>query len=464
MNANMASDTIAAISTPPGEGGISIVRLSGPEAIRIADSVFRPARPDKKPTHVRSHTITYGHIVDPQSNQIIDEVLLSVMRAPYTYTREDIVEINCHGGAIVTAKILDLLLHQGARLAEPGEFTKRAFLNGRIDLSQAEAVIDLIRAKTDLSLKTATNMLLGGLSKKIRKLRSSIAQILAEVEASIDFPDEELDFMPPDEMIERLKAIAEEIKKLIETAKEGRILREGVRAVIAGKPNVGKSSLLNRLLSEERAIVTDIPGTTRDSIEEYINIGGIPVKIIDPAGIRLTADPVELEGVKRSRRMIEMADLVLAMFDSSQKLTEEDFELLKLISDKPALIVMNKIDLPSQISSEDLAKLSSRRIVRISALKEIGVDELKAEIVKLITGGKVISSDSSVTINLRHKDALRRALESLSYAMDSIDRGEPPELVAVDLHGALNCLGEIVGAVTNEEILDRIFSQFCIGK
>ena len=460
----MASDTIAAISTPPGEGGISIVRLSGPEAIRIAHSVFRPARPDKSPTRVRSHTIIYGHIVDPQSNRIIDEVLLSVMRAPYTYTREDIVEINCHGGAVVTAKVLDLLLRQGARLAEPGEFTKRAFLNGRIDLSQAEAVIDLIRAKTDLSLKAAANMLLGGLSEKIRKLRNSIAQILAEIEASIDFPDEDLDFMPPDEIMERLNAAAEEMKRLLETAKEGRILREGVRAVIAGKPNVGKSSLLNRLLSEERAIVTDIPGTTRDSIEEYINIGGIPVRIIDTAGIRLTTDPVELEGVKRSKRMIEMADLVLAMFDSSQELTEEDFELLKLISDKPALIVMNKIDLPSRISSEDLAKHSNRRIVRISALKEIGMDELKAEIVKLITGGRVIPSDPSVAINLRHRDALRRALESLSYAMDSIGRGEPPELIAVDLRGALNCLGEIVGAVTSEEILDRIFSQFCIGK
>ncbi|HID55943.1 TPA: tRNA uridine-5-carboxymethylaminomethyl(34) synthesis GTPase MnmE, partial [Candidatus Poribacteria bacterium] len=256
MSVNTPSDTIAAISTPPGEGGISIVRLSGPEAIRIADSVFRPARHDKSPSRLKSHSITYGHIIDPESKGVIDEVLLTVMRAPYTYTREDIVEINCHGGAVVTAKILELLLRQGARLAEPGEFTKRAFLNGRIDLSQAEAVIDLIRAKTDLSLKAATNMLMGGLSQKIQRLRDSIAQILAEVEASIDFPEEDLDFMPPDEMMGRLNEVAGEIKRLIETAEEGRILREGVRAVIAGKPNVGKSSLLNRLLSEERAIVT----------------------------------------------------------------------------------------------------------------------------------------------------------------------------------------------------------------
>lgn len=458
------ADTIAAISTPPGEGGISIVRLSGPEAIGIAESIFRPARKTKRLSRIRSHTLTYGHILDPHSGQLIDEVLVSVMHAPRTYTREDVVEINCHGGALVAQKILDLLLQQGARLAEPGEFTKRAFLNGRIDLSQAEAVIDLIRAKTDLSLKAATSQLSGELSERIERLRNSIAQVLAEVEASIDFPEEDLDFMPPEEIETRLCDAAEEIKRLIETAQEGRILREGVRTVIAGKPNVGKSSLLNRLLREDRVIVTDIPGTTRDSIEEYLNLGGIPFRIVDTAGIRLTDDPIELEGVKRSRRQIELADLVLAMFDSSQTLSDEDYELLRMISDKTALIVLNKIDLPPKITPEEFKPLSDKRVVRISALKEIGIDDLKTEIVKLVTGGKVMLADSPIVVNLRHKDALRRAFESLSYAIDSIRQGEPPELIAVDLRGALNCLGEIIGAVTNEEILDRIFSQFCIGK
>ena len=456
-------DTIAAISTPQGEGGISIVRLSGPDSIRIVESIFKPAR-RRRLSRVKSHTLTYGHIIDPSTGEVIDEVLVSVMRAPHTYTREDVVEINCHGGALVTQKVLELVLERGARLAEPGEFTKRAFLNGRIDLSQAEAVIDLIRAKTELSLKAAASMLSGELSKKVEGMREELLNLLAEVEASVDFPDEDLDFLPPEELKRRMEGVARQMEELIETADEGRILREGVRTVIAGKPNVGKSSLLNRLLREDRAIVTDIPGTTRDSIEEYLNIGGIPIRIVDTAGIRVTDDPVEREGVRRSVRQIELADLVIAVFDASQPLSEEDMELVRLISGKTALVVLNKIDLPLRIDVGKLEELTGRKPIRISALKEIGLDELKNEMVKLITRGRVPLSESPIAINARHKDALKRALESLRFAIESVDQGMPPEIVAVDLRGALDCLGEIVGAVTTEEVLDRIFSQFCIGK
>lgn len=463
MPAQGVNDTIAAISTPQGEGGISIVRLSGPDSIRIVESIFRPAR-RKKLSRIKSHTLTYGHIIDPSTGEVVDEVLVSVMRAPHTYTREDVVEINCHGGALVTRKLLELVLERGARLAEPGEFTKRAFLNGRIDLSQAEAVIDLIRAKTELSLKVAASMLSGELSRKVGGMREELLNLLAEVEASVDFPDEDLDFLPPQELKKRMEAVAREMEELLRTADEGRILREGVKAVIAGKPNVGKSSLLNRLLREERAIVTDIPGTTRDSIEEYLNIGGIPIRIVDTAGIRVTDDPVEREGVRRSVKQIELADLVIAMFDASQPLSEEDMELVRLISEKTALVVLNKIDLPLRIDVKKLQELTGRRPIGISALKEIGLDELKNEMIKLITHGRVPLSESPIAINARHKDALKRALESLRLAIESVDRGMPPEIVAVDLRGALDCLGEITGAVTTEEVLDRIFSQFCIGK
>jgi tRNA modification GTPase len=477
----MTIDTIAAVSTPRGEGGISIVRLSGPLAISIAQQIFRsPSFPSLQ--KIKTHTIVYGHILDPETHQIIDEVLLSVMKAPRTYTKEDIVEINCHGGTACVQKVLELTLLAGARLAEPGEFTKRAFLNGRIDLAQAEAVADIIRAKTDLTLKVAMNQLRGAMSKAVNRLRDQIIDVLAEVEARIDFPEEDLDFLDLTALYKRTQAVLTQLEELLRTAEDGKILREGLNLVIVGKPNVGKSSLLNALLQEDRAIVTEIPGTTRDTIEEYANIRGIPLKLIDTAGIRETSDIIEHAGVKRSREWLERSDLALVMLDASEPLTEDDGKLLELTKNKKAIIILNKIDLPEVLDIAQVEKLmpdispfspplvggagggKGRPIVKTSMLTGQGLEELKTKILNAVIHGTEISPDSAIITTVRHRDALRKARIDIEHALLSLDMAMPMELVAVDLRGALDNLGLIVGTTTTEDILDRIFSQFCIGK
>ncbi|HAQ8570622.1 TPA: tRNA uridine-5-carboxymethylaminomethyl(34) synthesis GTPase MnmE, partial [Enterococcus faecium] len=381
-------DTIAAISTPPGEGAISIVRLSGDQAVQLADKVYQSG--NKRLSEVPSHTIHYGHIVDPKSNQLVDEVMVSVMRAPKTFTREDVVEINCHGGIVVVNQILQLLLREGARLAEPGEFTKRAFLNGRVDLSQAEAVMDLIRAKTDKAMGLALNQLDGNLSALIRSLRQEILETLAQVEVNIDYPEyDDVEELTTKLLLEKAQMIQQRIQALLATSKQGKVLREGLSTAIIGRPNVGKSSLLNHLLREEKAIVTDIAGTTRDVIEEYVNVRGVPLKLIDTAGIRETEDVVERIGVERSRKALAEADLILLVLNQSEPLTAEDEQLLEATSGLKRIILLNKTDLPAQLEQEKLKKLiENEPVFSISVAKNDGLDRLESAISDLFFSGE----------------------------------------------------------------------------
>ena len=458
------SDTIAAIATPRGEGGIGIVRVSGALAVPIACKIFRSPR-GISPDEFSTHTLNYGHVVHPTSNAVVDEVMLGVMLAPKSYTAEDIVEFNCHGGIIPLQRVLELTLHAGARLAEPGEFTKRAFLNDRLDLAQAEAVVDVIRSKTELNFRVAIDQLSGRLSQGINALSDRLANLLAEVEASIDFPDEDLDFIDTATMRKSAEAILEGLNRLIATASDGKILREGIHVAILGKPNVGKSSLLNALLQEERAIVADIPGTTRDTIEESLNLRGIPLKLIDTAGIHQTADFVERQGVARSKSYIDAADLLLVMFDASQPLTGADAQLLEAVNCRNAIFVLNKVDLPIVTTSADLQLLAPMgAIVQTSVLHGDGIEALKTAIIKKILKGKETVGEGLIVTNLRHYEALRRARVALEQARDGLSQALPPDLIAVDFRTSLDCLGEIVGVTTTEDILDRIFSQFCIGK
>lgn len=458
------SDTIAAIATPRGEGGIGIVRVSGALAVPIACKIFRSPR-GISPDEFSTHTLNYGHVVHPKSNAVVDEVMLGVMLAPKSYTAEDIVEFNCHGGVIPLQRVLELTLHAGARLAEPGEFTKRAFLNDRLDLAQAEAVVDVIRSKTELNFRVAIDQLSGRLSQGINAFSDRLANLLAEVEASIDFPDEDLDFIDAASMRKSAEAILEGLNRLIATASDGKILREGIHVAILGKPNVGKSSLLNALLQEERAIVADIPGTTRDTIEESLNLRGIPLKLIDTAGIHQTADFVERQGVARSKSYIDAADLLLVMFDASQPLTGADAQLLEAVNCRNAIFVLNKVDLPIVTTSAELQSLAPMgSIVQTSVLHGDGIEALKTAIIKKILKGRETVREGLIVTNLRHYEALRRARVALEQARDGLSRALPPDLIAVDFRTSLDCLGEIVGVTTTEDILDRIFSQFCIGK
>lgn len=459
-------DTIAAISTPPGEGGIGIVRISGRDAIKIADDIFFSPK-GKKLINIPSHNIIYGFIIDPLSNKKIDEVLVSVMRAPHTYTREDVVEINCHGGSIILKNILHIILKRGARLAEPGEFTRRAFLNGRIDLSQAEAVIDIIRAKTEVAEKIALQQLEGGLSKKIKDISDEITESYAYIEASIDFPEEDLDLLPKDEIIRSLNSIEKKLITLSNSYEEGRLFREGISAAIVGKPNVGKSSLLNVLLQKDRAIVTDIPGTTRDIIEDFLNINGLPLRIMDTAGIRETHDLAEIEGVKRSLRAIQGADIVIAVFDASRAIDDADIELISKVREKKTIFVINKSDIesPEFINSNSILFQEGKKTIKISAIKQVGIEEFKNAIYnECLSQDRSYDREDILISNIRHKQAIDKSLDSLEKAISSLKENLPLEIVALHLRESLDNLGEIIGTVTTEDILNRIFSDFCIGK
>ncbi|MBB3908185.1 tRNA uridine-5-carboxymethylaminomethyl(34) synthesis GTPase MnmE [Anoxybacillus rupiensis] len=461
----MEFDTIAAISTPMGEGAIAIVRLSGSEAIAIADRLFK-GKGKKRLNDVPSHTLHYGHIIDPADGRTVEEVMVAVMRAPKTFTREDVVEINCHGGLVSVHRILQLVLTNGARLAEPGEFTKRAFLNGRIDLSQAEAVIDLIRAKTDRAMNVALNQMEGRLSKMIRQLRQTILETLAHVEVNIDYPEyDDVEEMTHRLLLEKSQYVRSEIERLLQTAHQGKILREGLATVIIGRPNVGKSSLLNSLVHENKAIVTDIPGTTRDVIEEYVNVRGVPLKLIDTAGIRETEDVVERIGVERSKQMVKEADLVLFVLNYNEPLTEEDEQLFESVKEKDVIIIVNKTDLPQRIDMERVKQLANEHpIIATSLLEEKGIDQLEEAISTLFFAGAVEAADLTYVSNSRHIALLHQAKKAIEEAIAGIEAGVPIDIVQIDLTRAWELLGEIVGDTVHESLIDQLFSQFCLGK
>ncbi|MBQ3410710.1 MAG: tRNA uridine-5-carboxymethylaminomethyl(34) synthesis GTPase MnmE [Bacillus sp. (in: Bacteria)] len=458
----MEFDTIAAISTALGEGAIAIVRVSGDDAVEKVDRIFK----GKDLTEVPSHTIHYGHIVDLDTNQVIEEVMVSIMRAPRTFTRENIVEINCHGGLVSVNKVLQLILAQGVRLAEPGEFTKRAFLNGRIDLSQAEAVMDLIRAKTDRAMNVAINQMEGRLSKLIGLLRQEILETLAHVEVNIDYPEyDDVEEMTHNILIEKATHVRSEIEKILETSKQGKILREGIATAIIGRPNVGKSSLLNSLVQEKKAIVTDIAGTTRDVIEEYVNVRGVPLKLIDTAGIRETEDVVERIGVERSKEMMSQADLVLVVVNYSEALTNEDEDLVRAVQGKDFIVIVNKTDLPQAIDIERVTELAAwNRVITTSLIEEQVIDELEKAIADLFFEGTIDSADMTYVSNARHIGLLTQAGKTIGDAVEAIENGVPIDMVQIDLTRTWEILGEITGDTVHESLIDQLFSQFCLGK
>ena len=457
-------DTIAAISTAPGEGAIGIVRISGDLAISIANSIYQCGT--KQLEEQKTHTIHYGHIVDPKSGEIYDEVMVSVLRAPKTFTREDIVEINCHGGIVAINRVLQLVLRMGARLAEPGEFTKRAFLNGRIDLSQAEAVMDLIRAKTDKSMQLAMRQLDGQLSHLIQNLRQEILNTLAQVEVNIDYPEyDDVEEMTLQLLREKTQQVLQGIRALLNTASQGKILRDGLKTAIVGRPNVGKSSLLNVLLREEKAIVTDIAGTTRDTIEEYVNVRGVPLQLIDTAGIRETDDVVEKIGVERSRKALKEADFVLLLLNQSEILQEEDLRLLETTKGMKRIILFNKTDLPSKLSKEDIAPYAKEEeIVITSMLNKEGIDQLEEKIAGYFFQGQMNERDATYLSNTRHIALLEKAEQALVEVQNGIEMEMPVDLIQIDFTRAWDLLGEITGDSVQDELLTQLFSQFCLGK
>ena len=455
-------DIIAAISTPIGVGGIGIVRMSGAGSIPVADNIFRGK---KKLSEKDSHTLSYGKIIDPGTNEVIDEVLVSVMKAPSTYTKEDVVEINCHGGSLVTRRVLEVLLNAGARLAEPGEFTKRSFLNGRMDLTQAEAVIDLINSRTELSRQAAVNQLEGRLKTEVRALREQILDMIASIEAVIDYPEHDIEEETYGAMEQGAQAVLNKMEQLLEGADRGKIIREGLETAIIGKPNVGKSSLLNWFLEEERAIVTDIPGTTRDTVEEYMNIDGIPIKIVDTAGIRETGDIVEKMGVDKSKAYAQNADFILMMLDASQPLANEDKDILEFIREKKALVLLNKTDLEQQLSIADLEKFMPKgHIIPISVKENLGFDAMVDAMKEMFLLGEVTKAEDILLGNTRHKNALYQAKEAMERCLVTIGTRMPEDFISMDLQDANYALGEITGDVADEEIIDRIFTKFCLGK
>jgi len=474
------NDTIAAIATPGGESGIGIVRISGSKALVIADRIF-VCKDGKKPSDFKTYTTHYGRVVDPltrcsvvsskrdngitgkRDNGIIDEVILTVMRKPRSYTREDTVEINCHGGIIPLRKTLELVLDSGARLAKPGEFTQRAFLNGRIDLTQAEAVLDIVRAKTDYALKVSLEQLGGALSKKLNRLRVGLLNSLSILEANIDFPEEDLGVADLKGISANLEHASRELRLLLEGSKRGRILRDGIKTVICGKPNAGKSSLLNALLNCERSIVTPIAGTTRDTVEEILDIKGIPVRIVDTAGIIEPRDLIEKKAVSRSQQYIREADLVLLILDGSRELSREDEVLIRKTKSKPTIVLINKIDLRQKVNHGEINR-NFRRVVQISAKKKKNLDLLEDAIARFVFDGEIKSGEQVWVNNLRHSQQLKKVKKSVLQAKDSIKKNLPLELIAQDFKDAMGFLDEIQGKNFSEDLLDRIFSEFCVGK
>jgi tRNA modification GTPase len=456
-------ETIAAIATAPGESGIGIVKISGFDAVKISEC-FICLKNNEKISDRKSHSLFVAKIVDPYENYEVDEALVSIMKAPNTYTREDVVEINCHGNNIALKKTLQMALAAGARMAEPGEFTKRAFINGRIDLTQAEAVIDIIKSRSESGLKAAINQLEGRLSQKIEKIRNEIIEVLAQIEAAIDFSDEDIETIPKDSLIAILDNAKKDCEELLETAFRGKVLKDGLKTAIIGKPNVGKSSFLNTLIRSEKAIVTEIPGTTRDIIEEIINIRGIPIRLIDTAGLRETNDRVERLGVDLAYKTLNSADLILCVIDGSDNLTKEDIEIIEISKQKPAILVINKSDLDQNefVSSLKLPKEFIGK-VKISALEGLGIDKVEALIEKAVFAGNLNTPDALIT-NIRHENLIEKTLNLLKEADGSILLDQPEEVIAIALNEALNALGEITGKTATENILEAIFSRFCIGK
>ncbi|MBI5388598.1 MAG: tRNA uridine-5-carboxymethylaminomethyl(34) synthesis GTPase MnmE [Verrucomicrobia bacterium] len=463
-------DTIAAIATPLGEGGLAVVRLSGPQALEVVDGIFRPSgKSAPKPSTAATHTVHHGRII--RHERVVDEVLLAVMRAPRTYTREHVAEISCHGGLLVAKLVLDAALENGARLALPGEFTKRAFLNGRLDLAQAEAVADLIHSRTELALAAANEQLAGKLSQRINQVRDDLMNVLAHVEAHIDFPDEDITPDTRAQLLDRLRRGADFMEQLLATANEGQILRRGIRAAIIGRPNVGKSSLLNQLLGHDRAIVSPIPGTTRDTIEETANIRGLPVIFVDTAGLREAGDALENEGVRRSRAALARAELVLHVLDASEPLTPADGQCAQELAGRKHLVVLNKCDLPRKLELPKAVNdacpstlQSAPASVEVSCVTGSGLEALKDAIKNAVWAGDIRAEMLQVMINSRHQDALRRARESTLHTIEALADDRSLEFVALDLRIAVNAIGEVVGKTTTEDLLDSIFSQFCIGK
>ena len=459
-------DTIAAIATPLGEGGLAVIRISGANALAVADKAFTPVgKNSRKPSDAASHTIHYGKVI--RAGKQVDEVLCAVMLAPRTFTRENIVEITCHGGILSTKTVLDTVLEAGARLALPGEFTQRAFLNGRLDLAQAEAVADLIHSRTELALSAANEQLAGKLSARINQLRDDLMHTLAHIEAHIDFPEEDIAPDTRATLEGRMERGIAFMDELLRTANEGQILRRGIRAAIIGRPNAGKSSLLNQLLGHERAIVSPIAGTTRDTIEETANVRGIPVVFIDTAGLREAKDDIESEGIRRSRESLARAEFILHVLDASEALTKEDETFLAEFADKKRILVRNKIDLPVKLEiKSEIGNLKSEivPVVDLCSLSGNGIEQLKDAIKSLVWSGAVTNEMAQVTINSRHQDALRRGREAVQLALDALRADASLEFVALDLRIGANAVGEVVGKTTTEDLLDSIFSTFCLGK
>ncbi|HGZ6231466.1 TPA: tRNA uridine-5-carboxymethylaminomethyl(34) synthesis GTPase MnmE [Staphylococcus aureus] len=459
----MDLDTITSISTPMGEGAIGIVRLSGPQAVEIADKLYKGKH---LLNDVPSHTINYGRIIDPESKEVVEEVMVSVLRAPKTFTREDIIEINCHGGILTINRVLELTMTYGARMAEPGEFTKRAFLNGRIDLSQAEAVMDFIRSKTDRASKVAMNQIEGRLSDLIKKQRQSILEILAQVEVNIDYPEyDDVEDATTEFLLEQSKEIKQEINRLLDTGAQGKIMREGLSTVIVGKPNVGKSSMLNNLIQDNKAIVTEVAGTTRDVLEEYVNVRGVPLRLVDTAGIRETEDIVEKIGVERSRKALSQADLILFVLNNNEALTQEDYTLYEVVKNEDVIVIVNKMDLEQNIDINEVKDMiGDTPLIQTSMLKQEGIDELEIQIRDLFFGGEVQNQDMTYVSNSRHISLLKQARQTIQDAIDAAESGVPMDMVQIDLTRTWEILGEIIGETASDELIDQLFSQFCLGK
>lgn len=452
-------DTIAAISTAYGEGGIGIIRISGSDSLNILEKIFSHGK-----SPIVDRMMTYGHIVD-LNNKIIDEVLCVYMKGPKTYTTEDIVEINCHGSIVSLRNVLELVISNGAKMAEPGEFTKRAFLNGRLDLTQAEAVIDLIKAKSDATFDVALEQLDGSFSKKIKKIRKLLLDVLVDITVNIDYPDEDIELIVYEKLDNELEKVENLIFNLLKSADTGRMIREGLKVSIIGKPNVGKSSLLNSLLKEARAIVTEIPGTTRDIIEEYISVKGIPVILTDTAGIRDTEDLIEKIGIEKSKDAFNKADLIIFMIDLSRKLDKEDYDIINLIDEKEAIILLNKADLEVKVDLNELKNLLPyAKFIETSLINDKGIEEIENAIIKLVYGGKVKQESSALITNVRHENILKEARLSISDALNMVKLGEALDFIEVDVNNCYSLLGEIIGETVKEDIINEVFSRFCLGK